>query len=33
MNIRIDGGGWISPPGLLATADEFGGVVGILVIE
>ncbi len=33
MNIRIDGGAWIAPPGLLATADEFGGVVGILVVE
>src|SRR5262249_4322824 len=33
VNIRIDGGGWIAPPDLLATADEFGGVVGILVVE
>jgi hypothetical protein len=32
-NVRIDGGSWIAPPGLLATADEFGGVVGILVLE
>jgi hypothetical protein len=33
MNIRIDGGAWIAPPGLLSAADEFGGVVGILVVE
>jgi hypothetical protein len=33
MNIRIDGGAWLTPPGLLTTADEFGGVVGILVVE
>jgi hypothetical protein len=33
MNIRIDGGSWLAPPGLLTAADEFGGVVGILVLE
>lgn len=33
MNIRIDGGQWIVPPGLLAMADEFGGIVGLLVVE
>jgi predicted carbohydrate-binding protein with CBM48 len=33
VNIRIDGGAWLAPPGLLSTADEFGGVVGILVVE
>jgi hypothetical protein len=33
INVRVDGGAWLAPPGLLSTADEFGGVVGILVIE
>jgi len=33
MNLRIDGGAWTVPPGLLAMLDEFGGAVGLLVIE
>jgi hypothetical protein len=33
MTIRLDGGRWIAPPGLLTSTDEFGGVVGILAIE
>ena len=33
MNLRINGGAWIVPPGLLSIADEFGGAVGLLVIE
>ena len=33
MNVRVDGGGWIVPPGLTAIADEFGATVGILTIE
>jgi hypothetical protein len=33
MNVRVDGGSWLAPPGLLREADEFGGVVGILVVE
>lgn len=33
MNMRVDGGQWIVPPGLLSMADEFGGTVGLLVIE
>ena len=33
MNMRIDGGGWLAPPGLLTTGDEFGGTVGLLTIE
>ena len=33
MNMRVDGGQWIVPPGLLSMADEFGGKVGLLVIE
>ncbi len=33
MNTRVDGGGWLAPPGLLTTTDEFGGVLGILTIS
>ena len=33
MNLRIDGGPWLAPPGLLTTNDEFGGTVGLLTIE
>jgi len=33
VNLRIDRGQWVAPPGLLTTRDEFGGVVGILTIE
>jgi hypothetical protein len=33
VNLRINGGEWVAPPGLLTSRDEFGGVVGILVVE
>jgi len=33
MNLRLNGGQWIVPPGLLSMVDEFGGSVGLLVIE
>jgi len=33
MNVRVNGGKWIAPPGLLSMSDEFGGTVGLLVIE
>jgi hypothetical protein len=33
MNIRVNGGQWIVPPGLLSMVDEFGGTVGLLVID
>jgi hypothetical protein len=33
MNIRIDGGPWAVPPGLLSMLDEFGGSVGLLVVQ
>lgn len=33
MNVRVDGGQWIVPPGLLSLRDEFGGAVGLLVVE
>lgn len=32
-NLRINGGIWIVPPGLLELKDEFGGSSGLLVIE
>jgi hypothetical protein len=33
MNLRLDGGRWLVPPGLLSMRDEFGGAVGLLVVE
>jgi hypothetical protein len=33
MNVRVNGGQWITPPGLLSIVDEFGGTVGLLIIE
>jgi hypothetical protein len=33
MNVRVDGGRWVVPPGLLSMVDEFGGVVGLLVVD
>jgi hypothetical protein len=33
VNVRIDGGTWIVPRGLRVEEDEFGGAVGILVVE
>jgi 1,4-alpha-glucan branching enzyme len=33
MNLRIDGGKWLVPPGLLSMLDEFGGTVGLLVVD
>ena len=33
MNVRVDGGKWLVPPGLLPLQDEFGGSVGLLVLE
>lgn len=33
VSIRTDGGPWLPPPGLPVIPDEFGGVVGVLVIE
>lgn len=32
MNIRVDGGAWKAPAGLIAVKDEFGAEVGILVV-
>ena len=33
LNIRVNGGPWRVPPGLLSMSDEFGGTVGLLVVE
>jgi hypothetical protein len=33
LNIRLDGGHWAAPPGLLTSTDEFGAIAGILTIE
>jgi Carbohydrate-binding module 48 (Isoamylase N-terminal domain) len=33
MNVRVDGGQWMVPSGMLSMKDEFGGVTGLLVIE
>ena len=33
VNLRVDGGPWIAPPGLPSVVDEFDGVAGILVVE
>lgn len=33
VNIRVDGGPWVAPPGLPTTRDSFGGETGILVVE
>lgn len=32
LNVRIDGGPWVVPAGILPVSDEFGGRVGVLVI-
>lgn len=32
INLRIDGGAWVAPPGLTIVRDEFGGEVGLLVV-
>jgi 1,4-alpha-glucan branching enzyme len=33
INLRMNGGKWVVPPGLLSMLDEFGGSVGLLVVE
>lgn len=32
VNVRVNGGAWIAPPGLPPLTDEFGGVVGVLTV-
>jgi hypothetical protein len=33
VNVRVDGGAWRVPPGLTAARDEFGGEVGLMVVQ
>ena len=33
LNLRVDGGAWIAPPGIPSKKDEFGGSVGMLIIQ
>lgn len=33
LNVRVNNGPWITPPGLPSKTDEFGGSVGILIIS
>src|SRR6185503_20791010 len=33
VNIRVDGGVWVAPPGMTTTSDDFAGEVGLLVVE
>ena len=32
LNVRLDGGPWVAPPGLPAEHDGFGGEVGVLAV-
>jgi hypothetical protein len=32
-NVRVDGGPWLAPPGLVAVRDEFGGAFGVLTVR
>jgi hypothetical protein len=33
LNVRVDNGDWVAPPGLTTMSDDFAGEVGVLVIE
>lgn len=33
LNVRVDGGSWVAPPGLTTMSDDYAGEVGVLVIE
>jgi hypothetical protein len=33
INLRVDRGGWLVPPGLRVVADEFGGTVGVFELR
>ncbi len=33
VNVRANGGRWVAPPGLTVVRDEFGGEVGLLVVQ
>jgi hypothetical protein len=32
VSIRVNGGGWIAPPGLAPVDDDFAGQAGLLVV-
>jgi hypothetical protein len=33
INVRVDGGQWMAPPGIPAMHDSFGGDVGLLIVR
>jgi hypothetical protein len=33
FNVRADGGTWVVPPGATAYADDFGGIVAVIVVR
>ncbi|HJS48102.1 MAG TPA: glycogen-binding domain-containing protein, partial [Gemmatimonadales bacterium] len=33
FNLRVDGGPWGAPPGVVTVRDEYGGVAAVLVLE
>lgn len=33
VNLRVDGGGWVAPGGARVERNEFGGVVGVIVVK
>jgi hypothetical protein len=33
LNVRVDGGSWLVPPGLTPLQDEFGGKTGLLIVR
>jgi len=33
LNVRVNDGSWVAPPGLTTMSDDFAGEVGVLVIE
>lgn len=33
LNLRIDGGAWVPPPGLATAGDGFGGLVGVVLVD
>ena len=33
VSVRVDGGPWTAPPGLVPVADEFNGEVGVVIIR
>jgi len=33
VNIRVDGGAWVVPPGLVAKTDDYAGAVGVFVVD